>query len=72
MGNPNVHDHVDLPILLAGGGTGTHKGGRHIRYSKPTPLANLHLSMLEKVGVQRDTFADSSGKLEEIYAPLSL
>ena len=72
MGNPDVHDHIDLPILLAGGGAGTHRGGRHIRYSEPTPLANLHLSMLEKVGVQLDTFADSSGKLEEIHQPLSL
>ena len=72
MGNPDVHDHVDLPILVAGGGAGTHKGGRHIRYAKPTPLANLHLSLLDKAGVQLDSFADSNGKLKELYEPLSL
>ncbi|PYR03457.1 MAG: hypothetical protein DMF97_02005, partial [Acidobacteria bacterium] len=51
MGNPNVHDHVNLPILVAGGGAGSLKGGRHIKYVEPTPLANLHLTLLEKAGV---------------------
>jgi hypothetical protein len=72
MGNPDVHDHIDLPILVAGGGGGTHKGGHHIRYDEPTPLANLHLSLLDKVGAPLDTFADSTGKLSELYEPLSL
>ena len=72
MGNPDVHDHVDLPILVAGGGGGTHKGGRHIRYAQPTPLANLHLSMLDKTGVPLDAFADSTGKLKELYELASL
>ncbi len=67
MGNPDIHDHIDLPIVVAGGGAGTHRGGRHIRYSQPTPLANLHLTMLDKAGVQLDAFADSSGKLKELY-----
>ena len=67
MGNPDVHDHVDLPILLAGGGVGTHRGGRHIRYPEPTPLANLHLTMLDKVGVPLDRFQDSTGKLKGLY-----
>jgi hypothetical protein len=66
MGNPNVHDHVNLPILVAGGGAGRHKGGRHIKYAEPTPLANLHLTLLEKVGVRMDAFADSKGKVEEL------
>ncbi len=48
MGNPNVHDHVNLPILVAGGGAGRVKGGRHIKYAEPTPLANLHLTLLDK------------------------
>ena len=39
MGNPNVHDHTNLPILVAGGGAGRMRGGRHIRYAEPTPLA---------------------------------
>jgi hypothetical protein len=68
MGNPNVHDHVNLPILVAGGGAGTHKGGRHVRYAEPTPLANLHLTLLEKVGVRMDSFADSKGKVDELLS----
>ena len=66
MGNPNVHDHVNLPILVAGGGGGRVKGGRHIKYAEPTPLANLHLTLLEKVGVRLDAFADSKGKVDEL------
>jgi hypothetical protein len=62
MGNPDVHDHVNLPILVAGGG----KGGRHIRYAEPTPLANLHLTLLEKVGVRAESFADSRGTVSEL------
>jgi len=68
MGNPNVHDHVNLPILVAGGGAGNHKGGRHIRYAQPTPLANLHLTLLEKAGVRLDAFADSQGKIDELLS----
>ena len=68
MGNPNVHDHVNLPILVAGGGAGSVKGGRHIKYVEPTPLANLHLTLLEKAGVHLDAFADSKGKVEELLS----
>ena len=59
MGNPDVHDHVNLPIVVAGG-----KGGNHIRYADPEPLANLHLTLLDRVGVRMDAFADSNGKIE--------
>jgi hypothetical protein len=68
MGNPNVHDHVDLPVIVAGGGAGRVKGGRHIRYAEPTPLANLHLTLLERAGVRMDAFADSKGKVDELLA----
>ena len=68
MGNPNVHDHVDLPIIVAGGGAGRLKGGRHIKYAEPTPLANLHLTLLERVGVKMDAFADSKGKVDELLS----
>ena len=44
------------------------KGGRHITYAEPTPLANLHLTLLEKVGVRLETFADSKGKIDELLA----
>src|SRR4030081_20542 len=72
MGNPNVHDHVNLPIIVAGGGAGKLKGGRHIKYAEPTPLANLHLTLLDKVGVHLDSFADSKGKVKELLEPLSI
>lgn len=68
MGNPDVHDHVNLPILVAGGGAGRLRGGRHIRYSEPAPLANLHLTLLDKVGVRLDSFADSQGKIAELLS----
>ena len=72
MGNPNVHDHRNLPILVAGGAAGNMRGGRHIRYEQPTPLANLHLTLLDKVGVQLDSFADSNGTVDELFSPLSV
>lgn len=72
MGNPNVHDHVNLPIIVAGGAAGNMRGGQHIRYEKPTPLANLHLTLLDKVGVRLDSFADSDGKVDELFQPLSM
>ena len=72
MGNPNVHDHTNLPILVAGGGAGKMRGGRHIKYSQATPLANLHLTLLDKVGVRLDSFQDSQGKVEELFEPLAM
>ncbi len=72
MGNPNVHDHVNLPIIVAGGAAGNMRGGRHIRYKDATPLANLHLTLLDKVGVRLDSFADSDGKIDELFQPLSI
>ncbi|HYP09654.1 MAG TPA: DUF1552 domain-containing protein [Bryobacteraceae bacterium] len=66
MGNADVHDHVNLPILVAGGAAGRVKGGRHIRYAEPTPLANLHLTLLNKLGVRVDAFADSQGTVKEL------
>jgi hypothetical protein len=72
IGNPNIHDHTNLPILVAGGAAGGMKGGRHIKYREPTPLANLHLTLLDKVGVHLDSFADSRGKVDELFEPLSI
>ena len=71
IGNPNIHDHTNLPIIVAGGAAGGMRGNRHIRYDKPTPLANLHLTLLDKVGVRLDSFADSTGKLNELF-PLAV
>ncbi len=72
MGNPNVHDHTNLPILVAGGAAGGHRGNRHLKFPKVTPLANLHLTLLDKVGVRLDSFADSKGKVESLFEPASL
>ena len=59
------NDHLlqNLPILLLGGGTGALKGGRHIRYSEDTPISNLYLALLDKLGIQADGFGDSTGQL---------
>jgi hypothetical protein len=72
MGNPNLHDHTNLPIIVAGGAAGNMRGGRHIRCVRPTPLANLHLTLLDKVGVRLESFADSDGTVEELFEPLSV
>lgn len=72
IGNPNIHDHTNLPIIVAGGAAGGMKGGRHIKFDKPKPLANLHLTLLDKVGVHLDSFADSDGKIDELFKPLSM
>jgi hypothetical protein len=71
LGNPDVHDHLNLPIIVAGG-AGRMKGGRHIKYDKPTALANVHLTMLDWVGVHLDKFGDSDGKVNELLQPASI
>lgn len=68
LSNGNGHMHADLPTLLVGGGAGTIKGGRHIRYPKDTPMKNLHLTILDKLGVPVDQLGDSTGKLELLSA----
>ncbi|MDB4295678.1 DUF1552 domain-containing protein [Akkermansiaceae bacterium] len=72
IGNPNVHDHTNLPIIVAGGGSSGMKGNRHIRYEKPEPLANLHLSLLDKAGVKLDSFGDSTRKIKGLFEPLGI
>ena len=72
MGNPSLHDHENLPILVAGGAATGLKGGRHIRYEKGTNLANLHLTLLDRAGIHLDSFVDSTGKIEDLFDPISL
>ena len=60
------HNHDDLPILLAGRGCGTIRAGRHIRYNANTPLNNLWLSMLDRVGSSVDALGDSTGRLANL------
>ena len=62
----DAHAHHDLPIVLAGSGGGTIKPGRHVRYEKKTPLTNLYLSMLDRMGAGTDKLGDSTGRLEKL------
>jgi hypothetical protein len=62
----NRHNHDDLPIILAGNGNGTIRTGRHLRYSKDTPLNNLFLSMLDRLDVPADSLGDSTGRLKNL------
>jgi hypothetical protein len=66
MSDSNSHNPENLPILLLGGGCGKLKGGRHLRFAKNTPLANLHLTLLDKLGVPIAKIGDSTGELEPL------
>jgi hypothetical protein len=66
MSDGNTHDPKNLPILLLGGGCGQIKGGRHLRFSQGTPLANLHLTLLEKMGIPMNKIGDSTGEFEQL------
>jgi hypothetical protein len=59
----NRHTHHDLPVLVAGGGGGRLKGGRHLRFPQETPLNNLFLNLLEMAGVPCGNFGDATGRL---------
>jgi hypothetical protein len=63
MADSNTHSPIDIPMILAGGGAGNLKGGRHIRF-KNTPLANLHLTLLDQLGVHWDRIGDSNGRVD--------
>jgi hypothetical protein len=66
ISDSNTHFHDDLPIALIGGKNTGIKGGRYVRYPQGTPLANLHLTLLDKMGVSLEKFGDSTGKLENL------
>jgi hypothetical protein len=68
IGDGDRHNHNNLPIVLAGRGRGTITPGRHVKYAKDTPLCNLYLSMLERMGVKQDRFGDSTGALPNLKA----
>jgi hypothetical protein len=63
IGDGNRHNHDDLPIVLAGKGSGTLETGRHVRYGRNTPLNNLYLSLLDRMGAPADSLGDSTGRL---------
>jgi hypothetical protein len=67
MADSNLHAPNGLPLLLVGGGSGALKGGRHLKYPLDTPLANLHLTLLDKLGVSTvERIGDSTGKVEHL------
>jgi hypothetical protein len=63
IADSNDHSPINVPIVLAGGGAGNLKGGRHIRF-KDMPLANLHLTLLDQFGIHQDRIGDSTGRID--------
>jgi hypothetical protein len=66
MGNPNVHDHKNLPIVVAGGSAAGLRGGHHIKPAGLTPLANLWLTLMDNLAVPIEGFGDGSGRIAEM------
>jgi hypothetical protein len=62
----NRHNHNELPVILAGRGGGTIRPGRHLQYAPDTPLCNLFNSMMDRCGIDSDSFGDSNGKLNDL------
>jgi hypothetical protein len=62
----NAHEHGNLPILLVGKGGHALNPGRHIRFAGDTPLCNLYVWMLHRLGQRTEKFGDSTGKLDEL------
>jgi hypothetical protein len=62
----NRHNHNELPVVLAGRAGGAITPGRHVRYPKDTPMANLFLSMLERLGIREERFGDSTARLDQL------
>jgi len=68
IGDGDQHNHDDLPLLLLGGGNGTVDSGRHVRIAGETPVNNLYLSLLDRMGVEVESFGDSTGRLDALTA----
>lgn len=66
MGNSNQHDNYPLPEILVGGASGAHKGGKNLTLPARTPLANIHLTILDKLGIPQESFGNSTGMLSEV------
>jgi hypothetical protein len=63
MGDSNVHEHKRLPLFLAGHGNGTLKGNLHLRCAQGTPMANVLLTLGNKLGLELNAFGDSTGEV---------
>jgi hypothetical protein len=66
LSDGNRHTHHDLPALMLGSGNGSWKTGRHLQYPKDTPMNNLFVTMLDRVGVQAEKLGDANGSLREL------
>ncbi len=66
MGNSNAHDNYPIPELLIGGANGKHVGGKNVTPPAKTPLANIHLTMLDKLGIPQPSFGNSTGVISEV------
>lgn len=63
----NKHLHTDLPCFVAGGGSGTHRGGQHLKFENDLPISNLQLTMLQNFGVEREVLGDSTGTISGLF-----
>ena len=68
IGDGNAHNHDNIPLVMFGKGGGTVTTGRHVEYPSETPVANLYLAMLDRLGVQTEKLGDSTGKLLDLNA----
>jgi hypothetical protein len=66
MSNSNAHNHFPLPNLVIGGGSGTLKGGRHLKYKDRTPMTNMLLTVLNKAGVRMEKLGDSTEPMGDL------
>ncbi|HBY63844.1 MAG TPA: hypothetical protein DEH78_28800 [Solibacterales bacterium] len=66
LSDGNRHWHHDLPVIAAGRGKGNFHPGRHVRYPKDTPMTNLFVTMLDRMGVPEEKIGDSTGRLEQL------
>jgi len=66
MGNSNQHDNYPLPAILMGGASGAVRGGKNIILPERTPLANVHLTILERLGIPQESFGNSTGTIAEV------
>ena len=65
LSDGNIHKHVDLPVVVVGGAGGRIQTGQHIKYSD-TPMTNLYLTLLDRMGVEAEKLGDSTGKVEHL------
>lgn len=66
MSNSNAHNQYPLPTTVIGRGGGALRGGQHIHFAERTPLANVHLTLLQRAGIAIDRVGDSTGAIAEM------